>query len=427
MESKKLGQTITKLYTNKAFAYITEIKSNLICPYCGGKYHNGKCMYCLKPNDKLSKAIENLEQIIMQYSKLMQQYKLPVTTFNSFLNALYSLGQIDIDIVNEFLNKYDYFTKVDLFYEHIKERIKEGGIIYEDEIPVIEAIIKRNDGLYQKDVNNNVIGDYFISHIFYNHLDSSNVVPMLSYDAFRSLIIGVVENITKKNYGYHEARCLIIPSKEFGKYEDDEVVVGDNEGNITRLNEDLVKAMYERGNSELINTIYHELRHAYHYKQIFSGKEISYMGMLATMDKILKELIPGYYQENYERISYEKDAQICGIIAEINVLASYGLTPLKKDEMIKKINDLHLNIGSLKRYVNGEEFVIEELFNICIKDKPIYLKRYPQLQYLYKEEEGIIVPKASEELKTDYENLCENGEISVSLKEMYEYYISRQR
>ena len=410
----------TNTFYSDAMKIILEIKKNSRCPNCGGSFHNSTCIYCKSLNPLLEEKIRELKDITDEVIKNINPTD---EKFNIFLSALYAID--NIDFINDLLTKYDYFNKMDNFYQEIVERIEKDGKITQEEIPYVESIILRNDINEANKGTTNYIANYFIRAILYNNLNHETT-PIISYEIFEEMIKNYTTNIMKNTYGYPSSTCEILPSEEYQKIDEDSLVLGDNIANTVRFNEDIIKALYYYGNAEFIEVFNHELRHSYQYKEVFSGHEVSLLGMIATKDKILRDMLPNYYQENYKAISYEKDAFAIGIKSRLMALEIFGLEAIKKHEQMQEVAKYQNSLFDTKRLDNGVDIELDELFNKTIINTPTILKRYPQLNYLYKLDNNIVIPKTIEELKEDYEHLDQSN-ITEGIISLYEEYLQRNR
>ena len=410
----------TNTFYNDAMKIILEIKKNSRCPNCGGSFHNSTCIYCNSLNPLLEEKIKQLKDMTDEVIKNINPND---EKFNIFLSALYALD--NIDFINELLTKYDYFSKMDKLYKDITDRIIKDEKITKEEIPYVEGIILRNDINEANKGTTNYIANYFIRAILYNNLNHEQT-PIISYEIFEEMIKNYTTNIMKNTYGYPSSTCEILPSEEYKRIDEDSLVLGDNIANMVRFNEDIIKALYYYGNTEFIEVFNHELRHSYQYKEVFSGHEVSLLGMIATKDKILRDLLPNYYQENYKAISYEKDAFAIGIQSRLMALEIFGLEAINKHEQMQEVVKYQNSLFDIKRLDNGVDIELDELFNKTIINTPTILKRYPQLNYLYKLDNNIVLPKTIEELKEDYEHLDQSN-ITEGIASLYEEYLQRNR
>lgn len=399
---------------------ILEINKNSKCPNCGGSYHNSICIYCNSLNPLLEEKIKMLKDITAEVIKNVNPKE---EKFQLFLSNLYSLR--NIDFVDDLLTKYDYFNVMNNFYKKIIAKINNNEIITKEEIPYVENIILRNEINDANKGTTNYIANYFIKSILYNNLTKEKI-SIVSYEVFKEMLKNYTTNIMKDTYGYFSSTCEILPKEKYQEIAEDKLVLGENIANIVRFNEDVIKALYYYGNTEFIEVFNHELRHSYQYKEVFSGNEVSLLGMIATKDKILRDMLPNYYNENYNLISYEKDAFIIGLKSRLMTFQIFGLEAANKKEIIEKIIMYQNSLFDTKRIYEGTDIELDELFNKTIINKPSILKRYPQLNYLYKLDNNEVIPKTIAELKEDYENLDES-KISEEIKTLYEAYLQRNR
>ncbi len=137
---------------------------------------------------------------------------------------------------------------------------------------------------------------------------------------------------------------------------------------------------------------------------------------MSAKDKALEEVFPNYYDENYELVAFENDAESNAYMAMANDLVALRLNPL--DFPIKAT--MHANLLSNRiRFINGKEDTLDNLFDQYVSD-PNILAEYPILTLEYKVEGGKMVRKTPEEIASII-----NQDATPELKAIYQYISDR--
>lgn len=250
-----------------------------------------------------------------------------------------------------------------------------------------------------------------LSKVFSHHyVNKDNLDPIISYDEFKEVLINFIEEIMngyliKSGNINEQGSCEIV---KFNKGK-----AGDCIDTKIRLDEDEVKEIF-LGNL-IIFTPYHELTHFKYNVDIASGK------VYGNLVRYLKErliridgmtFINGYddfyYSLNYNCISIETLANMEGIYNLAKILNMMEIDLTKADQLTlslllkhnvslynKHLRDLTLNLKSNLFYQNFEDF-----FDLIVEDHPEWLD-YKQLQIeYYKDDEGKVRKRTSEELQS---------------------------
>ena len=254
-----------------------------------------------------------------------------------------------------------------------------------------------------------------LSKVFsYHYAHKDNLEPIISYDEFKEVLTNFIEEIMnnyliKSGNINEQGKCEIV---NFNKRK-----VGDCIDTKIRLDESVVKDTF-LGNL-IIFTPYHELTHFKYNVDIASGKVygdlIRYLKeRLIRIDSASLDIRVNnnyddlYYLLNYDCISTEILANIEGItnLAKLLDIMKIGLTEADKITLILLLKrnsslynnhkrDLMFNLKSNLTYQNFEDF-----FDLIIVDHPEWLS-YKQLQIeYYKDEEGKVKKRTSEELQS---------------------------
>ena len=108
-----------------------------------------------------------------------------------------------------------------------------------------------------------------------------------------------------------------------------------------------------------VNTVFHEVRHARQYQEINTSHELNYDNLLMSIDSILSESIAtGYYKDNYEHISFERDARECAYVDTMTFFKNYK-------EMQEKVECEQVSKYRLSDYIRKENtFNLETYYGI---------------------------------------------------------------
>ena len=262
-------------------------------------------------------------------------------------------------------------------------------------------------------------------------LNDNIEMPMIKYETYINLIKYFVEQqmrIFSKN-----PICEFVSFEELNPIsseEDSSVILGVADEEIIKLVEDDVKNLYIYGSNRIFNTIFHEFRHVIQFSRIITGEELSYLGLLETMDFIINETIPGYYKENYNLISYELDASFYGLTHQLNLIHSYNISVKDEYKIIQIIEEIKKKMYELDRYVDGKRDNLENIFLKCMGNDIDTFNKYPQLSIVFKIENGFVVKKSKEELINESDRFLHSDIISKKkkngLKSIYDAYLGEE-
>lgn len=80
------------------------------------------------------------------------------------------------------------------------------------------------------------------------------------------------------------------------------------------------------------DTVFHETRHAYQFKMIETSTDMSFDNLLMAMDDILMRKDFSHYQENYQNISFERDAFEMAYVDTMTLFKNYP----EMQQLVKK-------------------------------------------------------------------------------------------
>jgi len=148
------------------------------------------------------------------------------------------------------------------------------------------------------------------------------------------------------------------------------------------------------------------------------GSHINAFILNEIRDYILANELDSYYEENYDNVLFELEANFYEIDATMKFLESLGFK-IDKTRYIKEMGLIKAKMENNTRYVNGEETTLDNLFEKFIVDKPEFLEKHTQLTYIYKILDNKVYPKTEEELLNDYNTIVDNPNCSADDKEFY--------
>ncbi len=346
------------------------------CPNCGGIYLNSNCMYCCSINKELKQNINNLEIIIKRLLYCLSNLPLKKVSINKLFNLLYSLKDDKISCINYILEKYNYINTYNRFIKHILSRLPIlNNQLTDLEINSLETLIFRNE-------DNESLNDVYNFFIYNALLEMQNV----SYECFVKVIKQFTENLMKSYYP--NPKCIIKSSFDFE-------VAGSSFLDTIKILEKDIKELYYNGNPSIIFTIFHELIHSKQWKEIFETRNYisNPYAIKELKDFLLVSASDNYKNENYCYLSYEHEANYIGLQMYKEYLEKLGFK-INEENYNEELNKLRIKIDDNKRYINGEERTLDEIFNYFIMYRAYILDKYPQIRYLYKVKNGLVVPKS---------------------------------
>lgn len=375
------------------------------CPGCNGHYVDAYCKYCGYEKVELKIIIDSIEYKLNRFKDKVSNLPIREMPINKLFNLLYTLKGIEISSIKQLLSEYEYDKVMLETYKSSLLKMTNNEPLEELELQSIEIQILKNDS----NLNLEPVFSYFIHEAIMRR-------PKISFETFEILIQNFVEN-KMKTY-YPNPKCIIQTSNDMSIKQKERQTVGQASYNKVWLSLEEVKAMYYEGSTALLNSMYHELAHTMQYKQAFAGFNLNVYIIKEIKEHILTQLLEGYYEENYDYISYELEAEYYGLLNAMLYLKEIGFTVDTKRHD-KDLELLKTRMNEEKRYYNGEESTVDVLFEEIIYRHPELLDRHPQLKYLYKVEGTKVYPKSEEELIDDYNMHMDEPGISLDDKEFY--------
>lgn len=336
---------------------------SLTCKECGGKVENGACMNC-GARDYTINMISNL---------------------------------IKLDDIN------DYYIK------NIRLKIAKG-----------QFLDKKEDIVFSLLLDNNLIKDESLddARILSFIIDGKKII---SYNTFKVLMMRSAEKSMRqinndciKKYTPH-ARIRNLDGANGSAFDINNV----------SFNELIIKELYE-GYIYPLTTYYHELVHIKQSIEIELG-HVSYDLVAMIKDKVISDYelklnkTNNYYKRNYYNISFEKDAHLKGIKMAQQLMSNLGYKNL--NEYFDKVRRLWPeDNNALDRVVEDNGILItetqDEIFDKVIANNPGYLKRFPQLNFEYVNENGNVRKRTKNELNKIIMNYMDNEEVFAYLQKL---------
>ena len=387
--------------------YYNELKPIILkinqykCKNCGGNFKNSSCEYCDQLDNDLEIEITKLEITLNNLKKEITDLNGKNIKINKLFNLLYILND-KVDSIEDFLNQYNYQKYFNEYAQELIPRLTNNNLSDLD-INTLETII------YQK---NNKYGLKNLYRICINKC--INKEKNIDIDCFQEVIKQLAETFLKPFY--KNSQCIL---KQYNRNENNKhlIILGESNGNKIWLNIDEINDLYYNQNLNALITLFHEETHGIQHKYIFNGNQnIDQLIILEIKDHILSKYLPNYYQENYDNISSEIEADFYG----------YKLTSqyINSNIMNQEITNKYINILNYKRKINGKIQDIDTIFNEFIKNNPEIFYQHPQLKYLYKIENNQVIPLNEDELYLKYQNLIQNTNITDEQKKKYELLFS---
>ena len=375
------------------------------CPSCNGHFLDNHCKYCGYEVPALKNIIDSIEYKLDRFTDRISNLPIKRMPINKLFNLLYTFKEIELTKIKDLFEKYQYDT---LMIDKLKEvilKISNNEELTEEDIIVVEnQIVKNNINL-----NLEPLFCYFMHEAILRK-------PKISYVCFKHLIKNYAE-LKMKPY-YRNPSCIIQSTSDMTIKQKERQTVGQASYNKIWLSEEEVKAMYYEGGTALLNSMFHEIAHTMQYKQAFCGFNLNIYIIKEIKEHILTQMLEGYYEENYDYISYELEAEYYGITNAIQFLKDNGfVVDTKRHE--KELKELETRMSEEKRYYKGVETSVDILFDEIIYKRPELLDKHPQLKYLYIIEGSRVYQKSEEDLIDDYNMYIDNPTTSQDDKEFY--------
>lgn len=332
-------------------------------------------------NSNLSKSeeqfsIQEILKLINSVETTIQKIGVTNIPVNDFCNQLMLLESMQILKINEFLQKYNYKNNLNQRINYIKELVKNDVTPKGQDKKTIEFLIT-NHLINIEDQP--LIFEFYIKYILLKE-------QPISYDVFEVLLVDYTKALMRS---FVANPVVLIKSADELKNK-----YGYSYQNEMYLCKEELEQMYNMGLFRPLKTIFHELCHVAQYSEIAIKHETSKRISTIIKDEILSSYLANYYDENYERLLSEAEAELYSIQAILTMFENFGIVFKNNQNPYKNVVDkLRQSMDSTMRKVGDEMIPLEEIFDYFIIHHPELFEVYPQLALEYRIEFGDMVVK----------------------------------
>lgn len=335
--------------------------------------------------EKDDKKKEKLKQEINDY--LDPLLKAMINTYNFKvvpLELVYQLLKIkdyNIENINKLLEKTDIENYLNTVYaKKIFKKIDDNNPIDKSFIDYFTYAISNKK--IDPEVAITYTNKIFAEHIKNPENSKNNNV---TEELLKNCIILLTEHYMKKYVPNPKTEIIEYNSNDYSKFhlDTDYLPIGSAiyKSEKIELNSILVSIFYLTGNTEIFETMFHELIHIKQSHTIYEKKSInSFEEYVNLKDHIIQGYLDEYYNENYFNISFEQDAKIKSYILTESYLNSLGIVCENIGEIKERINKLIKTYSDDLRKINGKDDDINNVFDNIIQNTPSLLNQYPQLE-----------------------------------------------
>jgi len=297
--------------------------------------------------------------IIDEVKGILDRLQIETVPINAFFNELFLLRNSGIWEVEELLTKYDYKNVMKNSYIGVQNKINANERLTDEDKLCIEFFI--NSHML---IDENVI-EYFLKQALIRDNE-------LSYDTFDVLLTTYAKMRMKKFVSKPVCKILSESSMQGKK--------GYSIENKMFLSRENFQKLYYMGVYALIKDMFHELCHIKQYREVKIEQKKDPFTLLKIKEEILAHYLEDYYVENFEKISYEVEAELFAITELLKLFAKFGIHFEKdKNPYIDIINRLVTSsTDDLRKTKDGCQSV-NEIFDCFIMYHPELLETYPQL------------------------------------------------
>lgn len=363
---------------------ILEINNITGCSNCGGNFEESACIYCETKDNNLDVLIVRLKEKLEELNNFLKENDINKLTVNRLFNLLFSVSCTKISDIDRLLEKYNYNNLFNEFYTQTLDRLRNNEELSVLEINILEAIIDKNSK------------EYNYTELFMlltkRCIEKRNNISLQS---FVKLTMIFTNSLIKNEYP--NPKCFLLQDDET---KENLIVHGSSVFNTINLREADIISLYENGEVDIIDTIFHEFTHTVQYSKIFRANGIvDPLTLLELKDYILSKENIEYYNNNYKNISYEKEAEWGGLYFSNLFLKTIGHS---KNEEVPSNEALLPYFLDSNRVENGILRDIEDIFDEYIRLKPELLTKYPQLKIMYLIENNEVRRNTQLRSKEDY-------------------------
>ena len=330
---------------------------------------------------------------------------------NRLFVLLKSLSRFRIGVISKFLNDISFDERFEIFLNDIAIKIKANEKLSNYEVAILDTYITYNNKI---NFSEEIFG-YFVKTCLKKEC-------RISFESLKKLFVIYGESYLQEFLP--TASVIFRSRKDFP-----EQSLSDSEAywlglgtNQLVMDEKILKNLYNNGDSSVMIAFFHELNHGVCEERMYDVNYAS-LNVINEIKETCLLSLPGYKEENYDRISFELLANYYAVVYYIAFRDSIGM-PLSDDkieEFYKEYEMLKEKTQSQIRTLNGVSTTVDELFGEYIKDKPVLLDFYPALRYLYEETIDGVFMKSPEKLRKEYNSLSVKEK--KLLGDFYTYYL----
>lgn len=350
----------------------------------------GNCTICGYSDDRIQNSLIDLEISII---RLDEYFKNGTKRSYDFLDKLYSIKDMNIDFVNDFLKKLDYENIRNQELILFKSKFNDNTLNNE-EIRRLESLILTSDNLKQDDI------DILTKLVFKNNISKAG---------FRKFVLLFIENEALRNN-------IDLNSVKYGKTEEGHDA--DTYGTDIIFSKECIDRIYDLYELDSVfMLIYHELFHVRQNNDINNGV-INPRTCKYIYDDLIRNNEKEFYKDNYNLINQEIDAQMMAYIYTKRLKDKFKIeydNNILKSQIQKELELTKVEGRRLANYIsNYHELVLNQ-----IKNHPEYLEQFPVLQIEFKIVDGFVCRRSQEEVQKEIDLYNEEKNELLELKELY--------
>lgn len=306
-------------------------------------------------NDVL-KLIEDIKVVI-------EKTEIDSMPVNSFFNELFLLRNSNIKEVNDLLRRYNYAQILKKSYKGIQTAIASDRQLNDTEKLCLDFF-----------ANNQMLTDLNIIEYFLKKAllrDNS-----ISFETFCNLF-KVYARFLMKQY---------VPNPHFEFLSENQMAgkKGYSSENKVYLSRENIQNFYYMGIYTVLKDLFHELCHVKQYRDIKLQRKSDEFTQMQIKEEVLSCYLEGYYEANFEKISYEVEAELFAITELLKLFTKFGIHFEKNKNPYSAIVSRLVKLSQDgSRVSKGEMLSVDELFDSFIMYHPELLEIYPQLNLDY--------------------------------------------
>ena len=335
-----------------------------------------------------SQKLDKTFEIVNDYIKiLMKKDKNALIDFDS-VSQLNQLLQTD-----KLPEKYK--EQIKLIFENNKENLKfelPNMEMYEEKITNfqdmnLEEFSNLVDDIKKIKVVKGKIPEKYCDYMIAQKLNRNSILNQ-NLDNFFPIFKRVFEDKTLYELEKNKTKNYIIKFQGKGQFDGKSTLgnLNQDKKTITYNKEQLYKL--DEKNASMLRTIFHEVHHAYQYKQVQEGTfNKTYYNILK--EEIVKNKDEKFYDVNYKFMQIEIDARITASVKQLEYLKKIGLVEKKIanydigdiNNCLKGLIQLELSRkGRVKnKKYNGKDENVDIVFQNIIKKNPKLIEENPIL------------------------------------------------